>query len=252
LHVERIDVRSQSQFQGENLEATGRQLRYAWLQKTAEDLKLTWIATGHHADDQAETVLHHLMRGTGLRGLRGIASFRRLNDEVTLVRPFLSVTRRQILDHLQQYSLTYRQDHTNADTDLMRSRIRHELLPWLCERFHAEVPAHLVQLAEQAQEWQEYLTAQAAILLRQVEKPRVGSLLILDQAALAAATPLMVRELFHLIWEREGWPRGEMTVGHWQRMAEVVAGKHAACELPGGLQVRCQGRVVQVGPKQQN
>jgi tRNA(Ile)-lysidine synthase len=248
LHLIRLDVR-EATTEVTNLEARARQKRYAWLREIAEQHGLAWIATGHQREDQAETVLHHLLRGTGLRGLRGIAALRPWGERTFLVRPFLTVSRQQILAYLVHHGLAFRQDRTNADTNLMRNRLRHELLPLLRERFHPEATDHLAQVAEQAVQWQDYISSQAAVLLQQVEKPRVGTLLVLERAVLAQAPPLLVREAFHLLWEREGWPCGEMSQAHWQRVIEVARGQRSACDMPGGVHLRCRDRVVQVGPR---
>lgn len=256
LHVERRDIRI---LQGKvgNLEATARRLRYDWLHETAHQIIasstlaiankiLIWIATGHHAGDQAETVLHHILRGTGLRGLRGIAPHRALDSQVALVRPLLKVPRQQILHYLQTQDLSYCHDHSNSDLRLTRNRIRHELLPLLEVRYHLATEQHLLQLAQQAQEWQEYISAQATMLLKQVEKPRVGQQLVLDQPTLNSLPRLMVREILHLLWEREGWPLSGMTQAHWERGTQIASGLLPAGDFPGGVRMMYRGHAVQL------
>src|SRR5207253_1725384 len=96
LCCHRIDVATAAQAGGENLEATARRIRYQWLAQVARQHGISWIATGHTADDQAETVLHRLLRGTGLQGLRGIAPRRELEPGINLVRPMLSIRRTEV------------------------------------------------------------------------------------------------------------------------------------------------------------
>src|SRR5207244_5164116 len=110
---------------GESLEATARRLRYAWLADVAAEVGAGWVATGHTADDQAETVLHRLLRGTGLQGLRGIAPRRELAPGVGLVRPLLRTTRAEVIAYLQELDQPFRLDSTNSDLSRMRNRIRH-------------------------------------------------------------------------------------------------------------------------------
>ena len=86
---------------GANLEATARRIRYEWFTRLARAECVPFVVTGHTADDQAETVLHRLLRGTGLPGLAGIAARRPLAAGVTLVRPLLRVTRAELLDYLR-------------------------------------------------------------------------------------------------------------------------------------------------------
>src|SRR5207253_9701726 len=131
LRCDRIDVRSTAGT--DNLEATARRVRYDWLSGVARVTGCSWVATGHTADDQAETVLHRLLRGTGLQGLRGIASRRPLAEGVEVVRPLLDVTRTEVLTFLQAEHQPARQERSNADLRFTRNRIRHGLLPHLAE-----------------------------------------------------------------------------------------------------------------------
>src|SRR5262249_49811343 len=90
--VGRLEVARLAAQRGENLEAVARQERYRWLAGVARERGLRWVATGHTASDQAETVLHRLLRGSGLQGLRGIAARRDLGEGVEVLRPLLGVT----------------------------------------------------------------------------------------------------------------------------------------------------------------
>ena len=90
----------------------------------AKECQAGWVVTGHTADDQAETVLHRLLRGTGLKGLRGIAARRQLAPGVELVRPLLNVTRADVMEYLQELGQSYRTDSSNADRDYTRNRLR--------------------------------------------------------------------------------------------------------------------------------
>jgi len=99
LAVARLDVGLLARQQRANLEAQARAERYRWLAEVATGHGLTWVATGHTANDQAETVLHRLLRGTGLAGLRGIGARRpcTATTDVAVVRPMLAVTRAEVL-----------------------------------------------------------------------------------------------------------------------------------------------------------
>src|SRR5207244_6544441 len=125
---------------------------YDWLTVVAQETGAAWIATGHTADDQAETVLHHILRGTGLSGLRGIALRRPLTHGTDLIRPLLRVTRAQVLDYLSAEGQPYCEDQSNSDLDYTRNRLRHELLPHLAEHYNSAVRSVLARLAEQAEE----------------------------------------------------------------------------------------------------
>ena len=246
----RFDLRAEVARRHANLEEVARLHRYEYLRQVAVDEGLPWIATGHTADDQAETVLHRLLRGTGLRGLRGIAARRPVYRDTPLpvVRPLLTVTRAEVLTFLEQERQPYRQDSSNLDLDYTRNRIRHELLPHLAERYNPAIVAVLGRLAEQAEEVYRHEEEAARALLTAAERARAGALLIFDRRSLAAADRQRVREAFRLAWEREGWPLGGMGFDDWERLAGVVWGEGTAVDLPGGVRARALPNVVQLGP----
>jgi tRNA(Ile)-lysidine synthase len=247
LARERIDVAASARATGENLEAEARRLRYRWLAEVARSHGLRWVATGHTADDQAETVLHRLLRGAGLQGLRGIAGQRELEAGVELVRPLLRATRADVMAYLGALGQPYRHDSSNDHLDRTRNRIRHELLPHLAQRYNPAVVALLGRLAEQADEAWRAERDEAAELLRRAELPRAGALLVFDRAALASAPRRLVRAALRLAWEREGWPVGGMGYEDWQRLADLVQDETGAVDLPGRVRARCRGRVLQLG-----
>ncbi len=242
-----LDVAALARAKGENLEAAARRERYRWLAETARSRGMRWIATGHTANDQAETVLHRLLRGTGLRGLRGIAPRRELKPGLTVVRPLLSATRAEIVAYLHELAQPYREDATNNDVRYTRNRIRHELLPQLTREYNPSLVRVLASLAEQAEETYRIEESAALALLSEAELPRAGTLLVFDRQRLLAAPRPRVREMFHLVWMREAWPLGGMDFAAWERLAALVFEGPAAVDLPGGLHARRRERVVQIG-----
>lgn len=250
LESSRHDTRAEAGRQGRNLEEHARAVRYAGMQWLALNAGVAWVATGHTADDQAETVLHRLLRGTGLRGLRGVAARRPLfaHSSTQLVRPLLAVTRAEVLAFLEQERQPYRQDSSNSSLDFTRNRIRHELLPHLKEHYNPAIAEVLGRLAEQAAELFEYEEAAARALLHAAMGPWAGRLRVLDRRVLASAPRHRVREAFRLAWENAGWPLGGMGFDHWERLAGLVFGEAPAVDLPGGVRARALPRVVQLGP----
>jgi tRNA(Ile)-lysidine synthase len=248
LHSTRCDVAQEAN--GENLEAAARRARYRWLAEGARAKGVAWVATGHTADDQAETVLHRLLRGTGLAGLSGIAARRPLAPGVELIRPLLEVTRAEVLAYLESLNQDYRSDATNADVRFTRNRIRHELLPLLAERYNPRVREVLCRLADQAAGARCQLTADAEELIRAGERPRAGSLLVFDRATLAGNSRHRLRSFWRRVWEREDWPRREMAFAEWDRLADLCADGPPALDLPGGVRARRRGQVIQIGPAQ--
>jgi tRNA(Ile)-lysidine synthase len=244
LRCQRLDVRAAAV--GDNLESVARRLRYDWLTTVARETGAAWVATGHTADDQAETVLHRLLRGTGFRGLSGIPRTRELAPGIAVVRPFLDIRRDEVLAFLRQLDQPYSQDSTNFDRQFTRNRLRHELLPLLATEFNPAAVDVLCRLAVQASEVQAYLGQQAATLLAVVELPRAGAMVVLDGCRLAAEPPVLVREVLRMIWERERWPLGEMGFADWQRVTQVVLGEQPTADLPGRVRVLRNGKVVQI------
>jgi tRNA(Ile)-lysidine synthase len=249
LKCERVDTAANARLEGANLESVARRIRYDWLIRVARESAAKWVATGHTADDQAETVLHRLLRGTGLKGLRGIAARRKLAEGITAVRPLLDVTRAEVLEYLREEGQTYRVDSTNVDPAFTRNRIRSELLPLIAERFNPSIAAILCRLAEQADEMFTAQDIQAHALLAAAERPRAGPLLILDRQPLAEAPRNLIREALRVIWEREGWSQGEMGFHDWDRLAGAALGETTGVDLPGGIRVLCRDHVVQIGPR---
>jgi tRNA(Ile)-lysidine synthase len=241
----RRDVKADAE--GTNLEAEARRVRYAWLAETARAEGVSLVATGHTASDQAETVLHHLLRGTGFAGLRGIAAHRELEPGVAVIRPLLRIGREDVLAYLTELGQGYRLDSSNTDPKFTRNRLRAELLPLLRAEYNPQVDEVLARLAEQADEVYRDEEEQARALLAAVERPRAGNRVILDAAELAGVRLRMVCAVLRLVWTREGWPAGAMGYDDWRRTAELVRLAGGAVDLPGRIRARRRGRVLQVG-----
>ena len=201
--IETIDVAALAA--GRNLEATARRVRYDFLARVAGEVGAAWVATGHTLDDQAETVLHRLIRGTGVGGLRGIAAVRELVPGIALVRPMLGVGRADVVEHLCAAGLAWREDESNRDPAFTRNRIRHELLP-LLRTFNPAVADVLGRLAEQAGERAaEEESAAAALLAGEI--PAGPGERAFPALAFASASACAVRSALRLLWRaRAGRP----------------------------------------------
>src|SRR5262249_649302 len=243
---QRTNVAELARARGENLESIARQTGYDWLTDIARGEGACWVATGHTADDQAETVLHRLVRGTGLQGLGGIPPSRELAAGIELIRPLLNTSRAEVLSYLKDTHQSFCTDTSNTDLSFTRNRIRQQLLPALARDFNPEIVSVLCRLAEQAREVQTMLTAQAGQLLRDAELPRAGDLLVFSRFRLAEAPRHLVREMFRLVWSRESWPAGAMTFDDWDHLA-ALACQDDAIDLPERIHARSTGRVIQLG-----
>lgn len=147
-HIEKNDVIGLARAAGLSLEEAGRKARYDFFARVARQVGAKAIAVGHHADDQAETVLMHLLRGSGLAGLRGMLPVSPLPgaDDLWLVRPLLTTTRAEIEQYCQEHNLNPVTDPTNQDTTYFRNRLRHELLPHLAD-YNPQIAQRLQHLA---------------------------------------------------------------------------------------------------------
>jgi tRNA(Ile)-lysidine synthase len=145
----KVDVGRLAHRQGWSVEEAGRKARYLFLANLAEEVQAKATVVAHNADDQAETVLLHLLRGSGLKGLRGMRPESSLPGapDIKLVRPFLTITREEIETYCRSHDLRPMLDSTNVDPAYLRNRLRHELLPLLVD-FNPQVKQHLLQMAE--------------------------------------------------------------------------------------------------------
>lgn len=230
---------------GEGLEASLRAARYEFLTRTAEQMGARYVATGHTADDQAETILHHIVRGTGLRGLSGMRRLRPLGPAVTLVRPALELTRAEVLDYLTALGQPYQQDETNRDRSLMRNRIRHELLPLLARDYSPSIVDALVRLGTLAGDAQQVTDALADSLLERCLSQCDPQRAILDCQPLRETDRHLVREALIAVWRRQGWPQQSMGWTEWNLLADMALadkpGDVAPQIFPGAIAARRQG-----------
>jgi tRNA(Ile)-lysidine synthase len=240
FEVGRTDVAALAAEQRDGWEAAARTARYDFLSQTAERVGARWVATGHTRDDQVETVVHRLMRGTGLAGLAGMRVTRPLSATVTLVRPILGVSRKDVLAYLGAIGQDYRVDATNADVRFDRNRLRHQMLPLLRAESTGDFDDAILRLAEQAAESQAVIDQNAAELAAKcVVLERPDSLRI-DCRKLAGQPILTVREVCRSAWREMGWPQQAMGFAEWQLLASL------AKELEPRPQVNMPGDVLAV------
>jgi len=225
LTVGHADVGSFARREGLTIEEAGRVLRYAFLEETARQAGLDLIATGHHAGDNAETVLMNLIRGCGLKGLTGIRE-RREN----IVRPMLAVPRSEIEAYLSRHGVPHVEDETNADLTCTRNKVRHQLLP-LLEELNPQAAAHIAAAAVRLREDEEELSRQAVPLAEQgLDIPE--GMAIPARVLADAPRPLALRAC-NLLLEQAGL--GAEAV-HLEKILSLAVGEDpsARIHVPGG------------------
>ena len=215
------DVSGYAAETGMGLEEAARELRYAFLHRTAAESGCALIATGHHAGDNAETVLMNLIRGCGLNGLSGIPERRGI-----LVRPMLAVTRREIDSYLSTHSIPHVEDETNTDQTYTRNRIRHQLIP-LLEELNPQAVRHITDAARRCSEDEAELQRQAELLAAQSTETEDGTSIPLSVLT-AAPRPIALRAL-------QIMAPGTQSTHLESMLALCQSGSPSAClDIPGG------------------
>ncbi|MGB7626839.1 MAG: tRNA lysidine(34) synthetase TilS, partial [Candidatus Acidiferrum sp.] len=252
FYGERVDVAARAKREKANLEDAGRRARNEFFARLAAEGKVDCVAVAHTADDQAETVLAHILRGTGLAGLGGIHP-----RTECVVRPLLGVRRAELRAYLRAKKQAWREDATNRDTTRTRARIRRKLLPLLEREFQSGVVEHLVALAEFAREDEAFLEMlaleqcealarrnkiEARIHVRDLLQPlkrkdfKAEGTEYTEKKNQEALTKRMLRRL---IGERKRGT-GQISAGHIAAALELARrGENGKLlQLPGGVEVR--------------
>ena len=230
----RLDVRGYSRRNKLSIETAARELRIRALSDIAKTCNCDAIVTAHQKNDNAETVLQRLTRGTGFRGLAGIWPARVFADRIKFVRPLLCVGRDQILAYLRERNLEWRRDHTNADCTYRRNYIRHRLLPEVQRHCADSVVEQLFELAQSARKFHASVCASAEELWPDLAETKGGEITLDLKIFLHESPPVKV-ELIRRSLARLGCGERDLTRRHYEsilQLAEqnVTGGR---MELPG-------------------
>ncbi|WP_337176800.1 tRNA lysidine(34) synthetase TilS [Paludisphaera sp.] len=221
-----------------HFEADARAARLEWLAEVAKGRGASAVALGHTRDDQAETILHRIVRGTGPRGLAGIPARRPLAPGVDLVRPLLDVSREEIVDELARAGRAFRDDASNRDLRYTRSRIRHDLIPRLKADYNPEAVAAIVRLGEVAAAERRLLETLLAPIVAGAVRSIGPYRIILDRRAASSSRPDVVVEIIRRAWREAGWPERPMTSRRWRRLAAALIAGEDAGHLGEGATLR--------------
>jgi tRNA(Ile)-lysidine synthase len=240
------DIAARAKRERGNLEEVARKTRYAFFETLVREERVAKIAVAHTADDQAETVMAHILRGTGLAGLGGIHP-----QAGAVFRPLLGVRREDLRKYLRAKHQRWREDITNLDTKRMRARIRQKLMPLLLKSFQPAVVEHLCQLAELARNDEAYLDAQVVEWRNSLaqESPREVRVALAD--LLAGPKALQARLLRQIVQSIK--PRsGQLSAVHVAAVLELAEqkGSGKALHLPGGVEVRRDRNSMRFGAKE--
>ncbi len=219
---------------GLSVQQGARDVRYRFFEGVAARLGADRVALGHHADDQAETVLLNLIRGTGITGLGGIPPVR----GGLYIRPLLEIRRRQIERYCHDCGLPYRVDSSNTKAVYLRNRVRQELIPLLEEKYNPAMVGSLNRLSGIARDEDEYLEGIAGDALENMIKVRETGKIVISSEMLNKYPAAIKRRVVRMAYrELAGYGRAP-TLGQVDRALELSAsgGTHGGTvELPGGI-----------------
>jgi tRNA(Ile)-lysidine synthase len=223
-----------------HFESDARAARYGWLTQVARHRGASFIAVGHTSDDQAETILHRIIRGTGLRGLRGMPTTRVLTagPKIVLARPLLTVSRREVRDFLAAIGQPFREDESNASLSRTRARIRHDLLPKLAAEYNSSVANALVQLGSLASSCERAHEDDLNALEQSVVVARAPDRYVLKHSALRSVPAFLRAEVLRRLWRSAGWPEAGMSARRWRWLAALVASDNPArADVGAGVEI---------------
>ncbi len=201
--IETEDVAALAEKSRVSTETAAREARHALLLRMAEKYDVWVVLLAHHAEDQAETILANLCRGTGLAGLGGMHAVQRLDTGLHLVRPLLHVRRKAIDSYLKSKRFKFREDSSNTSPKHRRNRVRHEALPLLNDIFARDVVPQVLRLGSLAEQDDDALQRQAmAFLTAEGRVLEDRSLVVTPE--LLALHPAVSSRVF-AVWLREAW-----------------------------------------------
>ncbi len=228
--TEKADVAREAAREHVAVQQAARTVRYAFLARTARQCRADKVATAHTQDDLVETVLMHIMRGTGLDGLRGIPARRGI-----YVRPLLNVTHAQAEAYCDAHALQPRRDSSNSDSShYTRNRIRRELLPMLETDYHPGTRASLLRLAQIAGADADFLQGHAQAMLHQITlaESALPQSLTLSRVGLRALHPALLRHVLRAALAQTRGTGENITYHHLEQMADAL---RSSAQTPWGM-----------------
>ena len=198
-----------------NFESYARETRYAFFEAIAQEYHASAIAVAHTQDDQAETILMHLLKGTGVNGLAAMKA-----REGTLIRPLLGFTKHALREYLKAHKQPFRTDKTNADTKLLRNKIRHILLPMLQKEFNPNIIAALTRLSQSATDV-ETLIQDTALTFFQKHAVVTPRRISFQRKDLMRVPKVIRREVLHLAFLHFGLVE-PLSFSHFDEIEKIV------------------------------
>lgn len=238
--VKHVDTRLIAEKEKIGIEETARNQRYEFFEDFAKTNGLDFVLTAHTANDQAETVLMHLVRGTGVRGLAGIPPKRKLGASY-LLRPWLDVTRDEILDYIEEFHLVPMHDTSNDELSYQRNRVRHKVMPVIAEAWPDRSPVRAIAgLAERMRELSSFLDT--------VTEEKLGALRVEGGLSLSGLKAIRGFPLHAVIetWITRTFGAYSLSARQTHRIERWINSEFQATELPGGLRLKKDGEILRI------
>ena len=222
-------------------EASMRDSRIAFLRETAQQTGARYVAVAHSSDDQVETLLHQLFRGTGPKGLCGIAPFRAMGEDVlgqdlVLARPLLNASRELIRSAMIEIGQSWREDSSNENTDYRRNWIRQKLLPLIRSEFPS-AELSIGRLIESQREWKTVMDQAAENWIQRNAEMTTSHIKLRRMSGDESA---IIVHALQAIWLQRQWPQAGYTSEHWIRLVgSLQSSKQERYNLPGNVDARC-------------
>ncbi|MEK7711251.1 MAG: tRNA lysidine(34) synthetase TilS [Planctomycetota bacterium] len=233
------DVANLAEAEAKGVEEFSRRERYAFFERVCLQCDARIVAVAHHADDNAETILHRILRGTGLRGLAGIPRSRPLSpgSGVRLIRPLLTMTRDALRKYLSDEGVAFREDRTNAQNEPMRNRLRNTILPMLESQVNPQVREALIRLAAQARWFEDFLQETVQRTLETLIISRTDQFLSLNVNALAKKSRIVQTGLIRQAYASFGLGEQDLAFSHLVAALDLIADPASGkqLQLPGGM-----------------
>ena len=236
--TENIDVKSLAQNNNLSIETAARKARYDFFYRLCLEQGCSYIITAHHSSDNAETILQRIIRGTGLKGLAGIAS-KRIEEfdgnMITIFRPMLNVSRAEIEEYVQTNEISYRHDSSNFEVDFTRNKLRNILIPELKEQYNNAIVDSLLTLGKIASDSDAILRELAKADLAGAKAEISSSLFSIELASLVKLSPERQRQLLYYVFNITGPGMGKIDFRTIEKVQSEIRNEKSrkVCDLPG-------------------
>lgn len=239
--IDHRDIGGSAASEGLSIEEMSRRERYAFFERVCLQTGIRTVALAHHADDNAETILHRVLRGTGLRGLAGIPRSRPLSQgsQIRVIRPLLSFTKADLRAYLEDAGIIYREDISNTSNEPMRNRIRNVILPQVETLINPQVRDALTRLGQQARWLDEFLGETIQRTFETLVVNRTDRTLVMNADAVLRKSRIIQAELIRTAYTSFGLGEQDLSFSHMAAVLDILADPASGrqIQLPGGVVV---------------